>query len=94
MKEDNQPPFRPSPRFVAIHGEGVSPTQAERILTGVLYNHDTVPDLVTVTCQMAASRRRGVTFIEVAEVMVAEGASFDAEGWLATTSMSIDGRRY
>jgi hypothetical protein len=36
MNGDDQPPFRPSPRFVAIHGVGVSPTHAERILTGVL----------------------------------------------------------
>ena len=73
--------WKPSVRFEAIHGQGVKPAQADRILASILYNHDTVPDLVTMTCELARLMRRSLTFAEAADLMVAEGAHFDTEGW-------------
>lgn len=75
--------FQPSERFRAIHGEGVSPGQARRILTSILYNHDSVADLVTTACQLSKSMGRALTFAEAAEIAADEGAAFDADGWLA-----------
>ena len=71
----------PSKRFASMYGEGVTRDQAERTLSSILYNHDTVPDLVTMTCELAKSVRRAMTFAEAAELLSSEGANFDAEGW-------------
>jgi hypothetical protein len=73
--------YRPSHRFRTIHGDGVSPRQAERTLISILYNHDTVPDLVTLTCELSASSGRALTFAEAARIVAADGAAFDADGW-------------
>lgn len=75
-------PFRPSHRFRTIHGDGVSPRQAERTLMSILYNHDTVPDLVTLTCELALSMRQALTYAEAAAIAAADSAAFDPDGWL------------
>lgn len=73
--------FTPGARFTAIHGEGVTPAVATRTLSSILYNHDTVPDLVTLTCELAKSMRKSLTFAAAADLLAAEGAEFDADGW-------------
>ncbi len=73
--------WKPSKRFEAISGTSVSPAKAERIIASVLYNHDTVPDLVTLTCELVRSSRREMTFVEAAAILASE-AKFDAEGWM------------
>jgi hypothetical protein len=73
--------WQPSKRFRTIHGEGVTRAQADRTLSSILYNHDTVPDLVTMTCELAVSKRRAMTFGQAADLFAAAGASFDADGW-------------
>jgi hypothetical protein len=73
--------WKPSERFTIIHGDRVTPAQAERTLSSILYNHDTVPDLVTMTCELAKSTRRGLTYAEAAEMLAKEGAAFDPDGW-------------
>jgi hypothetical protein len=74
--------FRLSERFTIIHGDRIERRDAERVLSSILYNHDTVPDLVTLTCELAIALRRGLTFAEAAAIAAAEGAAFDGEGWL------------
>jgi hypothetical protein len=73
--------FKPSKRFEILHGTGVSRQQAVRTLSSVLYNHDSIPDVVTFSCELSVTMRRGVTFAEAAAIAAAEGVSFDPEGW-------------
>lgn len=77
--------WQPSKRFQTIHGEGVTPAVADRTLSSILYNHDSVPDLVTMTCELSKSMRKPLTFAAAAELLAAEGADFDAEGWYQTS---------
>jgi hypothetical protein len=87
---DADRPFKPSDRFTLIHGEGVSRQQAQLTLISVLYCHDTVPDLVTLTCELAVSSRRALSFVEAAEIAAANGATFDSEGWFAASENDHD----
>jgi hypothetical protein len=74
--------FHPSARFSLRHGEGVSPLRAERTLSSILYNHDSVPDLVTLTCELSTSLGRALTYAEAAAIVAADGVAFDPYGWL------------
>jgi hypothetical protein len=82
--------FRPSQRFTAINGEGLSPPRAERILIGILYNHDTVPDVVTLAAELSKSLRRALSFVEAAAIAATDGATFDSEGWFAVSEFDPD----
>jgi hypothetical protein len=58
-----------------------TPKVAAATLSSILYNHDTHPDLVTMTCELAKSLRKSLTVGEAREMLAAEDIKFDSEGW-------------
>lgn len=78
-----QPTFTPSDSFVRQYGDRISPDVAVDLMAGVVVNHDSHPDIVTLAAELAISGRRPIRFVEIppiaAEIV---DLSFDEEGWL------------